>query len=150
LKRQALWARARAAVKDLHFNRHDLDGTSSKLAVSLARQASTDEPTDGENPFMAYLLGCSEELLGSDKQRPAFRFEDKLGYAFPVTEINEDLIVVGPVGVHPTVEGHFLIYMGFSQLAAGMSPPHEGHGRFPSSENVEPRRAAERSASRRG
>src|SRR5262249_16387039 len=109
------------AAEDLKRLGLQLDGAGGQLRVLLAGKALADLSLDGEDVLAAQLLAGGEDL-------PVLGLEDDLGDAVAVAEVDEDLLIVGPVGVDPAVEDDGLSDVGFAQLAAGVRPPWKvGH-----------------------
>src|SRR5262249_15158912 len=119
--------RRRAAVEDLHLVCPDLDLARTKLGVLLAGKPMNDGPFDGDDPFAAQLARGVEQFLA------ALRLENDLGDAVAVAEIDEHEQILIAAGVDPPVENDGFADVGFAQLAAGVSPPHERHDWVPSS-----------------
>src|SRR6202034_2355419 len=93
-----------------------------QLRVVLSRQPFANLAADAQNPFVANFLPRGENS-------GAIGLEDDLCQAVAVTQVDEDLVVVGAVGIDPAVENDGLADMRLAQLAAGVGSPLKGHVR---------------------
>ena len=110
-------------VEDLELDRVDLDEAGLEIWVRPCRQLARvdDLAPDPDDVLVAEVL-CA--LV--DRGRAVAGFEDDLGQAVAVAEVDEDQAAVVAPGVDPAVEDDFQADVGPGQGAAGLGPFEHG------------------------
>lgn len=105
--------RRRAFIKDLQFQRKQLDLTGGMIAIFFTGQALSDFASNSNDKFPAKFL-CKFEHW----KVGGICFKHNLGDAIAIAEIDKDLIFIATISVNPTVKGNLMIFVGDTNFAA--------------------------------
>ena len=111
-KLRYLERRGGAAVENGEFLGLDFNVAGRQLGIVLAGQPFAHHALHRQNELTPDFLGQREHFVVC--------LENRLGYAVAITHINENLIVIRPIGIDPAVQNDGFPDMCFPQFSARM------------------------------